>query len=556
MSKLSLFLAILSVLACAQETPSAAEAAKQAVIEGVVVNELTKEPLRRVEINLYRQGKPGSSGSAYSAVTDAAGKFRIENIDPGDYSLIHRKAGFLMTRAYFGMSARILKLTEGTSLTGLRYALRPQAVITGRVLDEEGEPVQNIFVLLLRYRYYRGANRATQGGRPQQTNDRGEFRFTEVQSGKYYLLADLQRMSALAGAAPPVPGAPRTAYVATYFPSASEFAQAAAIEVQAGQEISGRDIALRKEKVVRVSGKVLDPDGSPAKHAFVSLTPAETAASFAGSVTIAVDEKGTFAGDNVPPGQYLARASKGDEWQWQSAETPIAVGDAGLEGVVLQIQESLEARGALVLEGSDRRDFEFAGFHISMRPGGDPAAYGAGAQPKADGTFTVSTIPPGRYTVDVFQRSGEGYVKSILLGSEDVYGKEVEGSAVAAGGLKVVIRLDSATLSGTVDIPEERKAALRSPTVVLLSTDAHLRDADQRHVAQLNQNNGYDLKNLRPGDYLAFAFEAYDVTSLQDPEVWAAIAGKGTKVTLAAGESKSLDLKILPWPEQFADRLQ
>ena len=559
MSKLSLFLPIFSVLACAQETPSAADAAKKAVIEGVVVNEITKEPLRRVEISLMKQGKSdglSAMANALSAVTDAAGKFRIENIDPGDYSLMLRKGGFLMPRAYYGMSARMLKLTEGASLTGLRYALRPQAIITGRVLDDEGEPVQNVFVMLLRYRYDRGANRATQGVRPQQTNDRGEFRFTDVQSGKYYLLADVQRMRALAGAAPPVPGAPRTAYVATYFPSAPEFAQAAAIEVQPGQELSGRDIALRKEKVVKVTGKVLDASGSPVKQAVVSLTPADGAGGHAG-VNAMVDDKGAFTADNVPPGQYTVRAFKYDgQENQQSAEMPVSVGDAGLENVVLQIQASLEAKGTFVLEGSERKDFTFAGYSLNLMSAGETSAPFAYAQAKTDGTFTMTGITPGRFTVNVFAGSGEGYIKSVLLGSEDVYGKEVDGSAVAAGGLKIVIRLDSAALSGTVEIPEERKAALRSPAVVLLPADAHLRDAEQRHVAQFNQNNGYDLKNLRPGDYIAFAFEGYDYASLQDPEVWAAIAGKGTKITLAAGESKSLGLKILPWPEQFADRIQ
>jgi hypothetical protein len=562
MSKLSLFLPIFSVLACAQETPSAADAAKKAVIEGVVVNEITKEPIRRVEISLMKQGKSdglSAMANALSAVTDAAGKFRIENIDPGDYSLMLRKGGFLMPRAYYGMSARILKLTEGASLTGLRYALRPQAIITGRVLDDEGEPVQNVFVMLLRYRYDRGANRATQGVRPQQTNDRGEFRFTDVQSGKYYLMADVRRMGMTGGAPPDAPSAanaPRTAFVSTYFPNAPEFAQAAAIEVQPGQELSGRDIALRKEKVVKVSGKVVDASGAPAKNSSVNLTPVEGALGV-GGVFAPVDEKGAFSSDKVPPGQYNAQAhSWSGDTNAQSAAVPVAVGDAGLEGLVLQIQPALEAKGAFVLEGSERKDFGFTGFSVNLSSAGDNDFYGGYGQAKSDGTFTMTGIAPGRFTVNVYAGSGEGYIKSILLGSEDVYGKEVDGSAVAAGGLKIVIRLDSAALSGTVEIPDERKAALRAPTVVLLPADAHLRDAEQRHVAQFNQNNGYDLKNLRPGDYIAFALEACDYASLQDPEVLAAIAGKGTKVTLAANEAKSLDLKILPWPEQFADRIQ
>ncbi|MGD0578092.1 MAG: carboxypeptidase-like regulatory domain-containing protein [Bryobacteraceae bacterium] len=566
MSKLSLLLAICSVLACAQETPTAAETAKKASIEGAVVNELTKEPIRRAEISLYGQDKPGGMGGAYSAVTDAAGKFRIENIDPGDYQLVHRKPGFMTSRAYFGQSARVLKLAAGDSLTNLRYSLLPQAIINGRVVDDEGEPVQGVSVMLLRYEYYRGSYRAISRNRPrpQQTNDRGEFRFTDILPGKYYLKADDQRwrLASPGAAARPstATGVPRTDFVPTYFPNAPEIAQAVKIEVQAGQELSGRDIALRKEKVVRVTGKVLDASGSSVRRAFAWLTPADVTIAGVGSVAVIglmVDEKGTFAADSVPPGQYIARASKSDAQNFeQSAETPVAVGDTDVENVVLQIQPALETKGAFVLEGSERKDFDFADFSVYMRPMGDTPTYGASAQAKPDGTLTLSRIPPGHYILDVWPESGEGYVKSILIGSEDVYGKEVEAAAVAAGGLKIVIRLDSAAVSGTVEIPEERKAALRSPSVVLLAADAHLRDSAQRHVAQLNQNNGYELKNLRPGDYLAFAFENLDYDSLLDPEVFAAIASKGTKVTLAANESKSLDLKILRWPEQFADRLQ
>jgi hypothetical protein len=165
-------------------------------------------------------------------------------------------------------------------------------------------------------------------------------------------------------------------------------------------------------------------------------------------------------------------------------------------------------------------------------------------------------MPPGRYTLGALPGPSGGYVKSILIGSEDANGKEVEASAIAAGGLKIVIRRDCAAVSGTVEIPEERKAAMRSPSVVLLPIDVHLRSPHRGNVAQLNQNNGYELKNLRPGEYLAFAFEELDYASLQDPEVMAAVAGKGTKVTLAANESRSLNLKILPWPEPFANHLQ
>lgn len=541
--------------------PSSAEIAKRAAIEGVVVNETTREPLRRVEIGLYRTGKNavtlGGGDSAYSAVTDATGRFRIENVEAGDYFLDCRKTGFVGSRAAFGSSARTLKLGAGESLTDLRYSLLPQAIVAGRVVDDEGEPVQGVTVLLARSHYRRGSARMLPGGQAQ-TNDRGEYRIVNVPPGKYYIQASIQRMM-MGGGAPPAPsetaGAPRTAFVSTYYPSAAEMAQATRIEAQAGLELSGQDITLRKEKVVKVSGKVLDADGAPARQTFVSLVVTEGFMRYSGVGSV-VDEKGNFTLNNVRPGQYTVLANRMDSESRQAAQAPLTVGGSDVTNVALQLLPGLEAKGSIVLEGSDRKDFDFSSFFLSVEAADSSLFGGSGTEAKSDGTFTIPQISPGRYTLNVHPNAGEGYVQSIQVGGEDVFGKEVDGAALASGGLRVVVRLDSAKVSGTVEIPEDRKANLRSPTIVFVPADPRLRIASQFSIAPLDQTNSFELKNLRPGDYLAFAFEEYDYSSLDDPEVLAALESKAAKVSLARGESKALTLKLVPWPEQFADRLQ
>jgi len=563
MTKLALLLVLSAALAFGQTAPSptSAETAKKATIEGVAVNEATKEPLRRVEISLYSSGKNGvmmgSGNSAFSAVTDAAGKFRIENIEAGDYFLDYRKTGFVSSRRAFGFSTRVLKLSAGESLTDLRYALLPQAIVTGRVVDDEGEPVQGASVLLVRPRYQRGSMRMAPGGQAQ-TNDRGEYRIINVQPGKYYVQANVQRMM-MGGGAPPAPsstaGEPRTAFVSTYYPSAPEIAQATRIEPRAGLELSGQDITLRKEKVVKVSGTVLDADGSPAKQTFIMLMEEEGFMAFSNTSSV-VDEKGNFMLNNVRPGQYTVMANRMDGQSRQSTQTTVTVGDADLSKVALQMLPPLEAKGAIVLEGSEKKDFDFSSFSIYLNPAGSSIFGGATAQVKQDGTIAISQLSPGRYTINVNSSGGDSYVQSIQVGSEEVLGKEVDAAAIAAGGLRVVARLDPAKVAGTIEIPEDRKANLRSPTVVLAPADPHLRGAGQLRVAQPDQTNGFELKNLRPGDYLAFAFEDYDYGSLDEPEVFAAVESKATKVSLARGESKQLTLKLVPWPEEFADRLQ
>ncbi len=143
-----------------------------------------------------------------------------------------------------------------------------------------------------------------------------------MQPGRYFLQADVQRMAAMTGGAATAtsatPGVPRTAFVNTFYPNASEIVQATRIEVHAGQELAGRDIALRKEKVVRVTGTVLNASGSPAKQAFVTLHR-DDALIDSGAVSFSpLDENGHFVANNVPPGQYKVRAMKGDMSDWQS----------------------------------------------------------------------------------------------------------------------------------------------------------------------------------------------------------------------------------------------
>jgi len=546
--------------AAPQGGPSA-ETAKKATVEGVILNEVTREPLRRAEVSLFRAQKGGhlalGRDAAYSAVTDAEGKFRIENIDPGDYMVTPRKSGFLNSRSAFQFSSRNLKLGAGETQTSLRYGLAPQAIVTGRVLDDEGEPVQSVDVHLVRLRYARGALQTWQTMGRVQTNDRGEYRIVDVMPGRYLIQADAARLVYMeASAAVPVAGASRTAFIPTYYPSAAEPAQASRVDAQAGQELAGQDITLRKDKVVTVSGKVLTPDGSPAKQTMVLFAPNDETLGRFNRFGVPVDENGNFSDKSIRPGQYVLLTTQMNDQNRNAAQVPVSVGDNGVTNLVVQLVPGFEIKGTITLEGTDKKDYDFSGFSISLSAVDLANFSGGWGQAKSDGTFTLSPVWAGRHTIAVYTGSPETYIKSILVGGEDVYGKEFDSSSAAANGIRVVMRLDAAKVKGTVEIPEEKKASLRTPAAVLLSTDARLRKAMPFYYAPIDSSSTFDLKSVPPGEYLAFAFEDCDTSSFADPEVLAAIESQGTRVTFAANESKTLTLKLLPWPQQFADRLQ
>ena len=84
-------------------------------------------------------------------------------------------------------------VTAGQDLRDVVVKLMPAGIITGRVLDEEGDPVEAVSIQLLRPQYMNGKRQMT----PQRggvTNDLGEYRLSGIDPGRYLLSATKRGM--------------------------------------------------------------------------------------------------------------------------------------------------------------------------------------------------------------------------------------------------------------------------------------------------------------------------------------------------------------------------
>src|SRR5581483_8738907 len=77
-----------------------AQGSEKAAVEGRVVNAATGAPLKKAVVSLEvfspgrgMNGSPSVTGP--SATTDAEGRFRLEQVDPGTYFLNARRNGYL-----------------------------------------------------------------------------------------------------------------------------------------------------------------------------------------------------------------------------------------------------------------------------------------------------------------------------------------------------------------------------------------------------------------------------------------------------------------------------
>ena len=161
-------------------------------IDGIVRNHLTGEPLKKVNILLNRFGDSRTITQPSTTTTNAEGKFAVKGLEPGQYRMSADRPGF--ARGEYGarpgamIGGTTLSLEKGQSMKDIEFRLSPHSVITGRIVDEDGEPIQYANVQLQRNRYYQGKKQLLPSN-SASTNDLGEYRIFGVPGGKYYLSA-------------------------------------------------------------------------------------------------------------------------------------------------------------------------------------------------------------------------------------------------------------------------------------------------------------------------------------------------------------------------------
>src|SRR5580698_3821937 len=138
---------------------SAAQPPPSAKVEGQIVNAMTGEPLKKATVRLngsFVASQNGGPPATYAATSGEGGKFVIEGIPSGTYILWASRTGFVAS-AYGakapGMNGGLLNMGPGQELKDVVVKLIPQAMIFGRVVDEDGEPFPNASVRLWRWTY-------------------------------------------------------------------------------------------------------------------------------------------------------------------------------------------------------------------------------------------------------------------------------------------------------------------------------------------------------------------------------------------------------------------
>jgi protocatechuate 3,4-dioxygenase beta subunit len=539
--------------ATAQESQPSADAAVQpngqpnsaASISGTVTSSATGEPIPKVRIILSPdQGNKQS----YGAITDAGGNFSIDNIAPGRYDLSAEHRGYVSQRYHqenADTPGAMRTLAAGQSVNHLVFRLQQTAVIDGHVSDEDGDPLQGASVQILRRDYVNGKRTLTTAGQAM-TDDRGEYRIFDIEPGHYYVMASWGQDRMFGG--PGVQGVPN--YAPVFYPNADAADHAAPMVLKPGDEIPGVDFQLMPSdsRGYEVSGKAVNPAAGKAySNIFVTLAGENPQTEFMPNSTRRVvvnASDGTFSFPNVTPGDYVvsAMAIGPGTNPPESASQAVTVVDSDVQGLSLSVTPGISIAGQLSFEGNAGSP---AGATVALQPQDELGLPGRQALVQADGTFTLTGVPDGIYSLNVWSRCGACFVKAVSSRGVDLFGKPITvQGGVGPSPLEITYSSNTAEVSGTVSTVDNQPA-IGALIAVVPATDAPNRESRYR-TATTDQYGRFDVTGIPPGEYSVIALKGLTPDdSFLDPDFMQPLADKAQSVQLTEGDHETVQLNLV-----------
>lgn len=517
---------------------------EQCRITGVVVSLAGDQPLKKARIQL--QSNEDQTRSIF-AISDGSGRFELKGIEPGRYRLRASRHGFVVQE--YGQRkpddpGAVLTLRPSQELKDLVFRMIPSGVISGRILDEDGEALPSVIVDALRQVYSEGKRNLAIAGRVE-TNDLGEYRLFGLTPGRYFVSAVYPRSSRFVGEPDTESGEGHgEGYAKMYYPGTADAGKAASVTVKSGDEIPSVDILLRQVLVYRVRGRVYNQlTQRPGMGTNILLVPKTHGRQweFMDQQVDVQKSDGSFEISDVLPGSYVLVAFWLGEGKFYTTRMPVEVGGADVDGLTVTIAPGATINGRVVWDGQRRLDKDSLSvaleyLDVDFGPAGR-------ARVTQGDSFNLKGIGEGNYRVSVSGQSKDCYIKEVRYGESSVLKDGLKVGYGESPSLEITLSSRGARVEGIVTDEDGLPAA---GVWVVLIPDTMQRTQYYLYRSQNTDQYGrFLLQGIAPGDYKLFSWKEVESDAWEDPDFLALFEGKGEEISLHEGDQKTKKLVVI-----------
>ena len=506
-------------------------------IAGTVVNATSGNPLVRVRVVI---ADVRNRQNVQAGITSEDGRFEFQ-VPAGKYSLQGARRGFI-TASYDQHEQFSTAIVTGAGLDTENLVLRvaPAAVIAGKVLDENGEPVRHAQVTLYHEDHLSGISHIRRI-RMDTTDDQGVYDFSPLDGGTYFVSASakpwyaLHAVSSQSAADTPPAAVDRSldvAYPITYYSDVTEADEASPIPVRGGDRVQV-DIHLNAVAAVRLIFHV------PGSNQTGFTMPVLQQPAFDGVNTLQPDSMqmispGVIEIAGIAAGRYAVSMPSGNGKMPEQGEIDLTNDGQEVDLSSVEASGNVKATVRLLGGGSLASQLSVALLNRKRRTS-------QGAQVDARGEVSFQDVAPGKY--EIVSGSPE---KAYSVARIAYQGKETSGHTLdVAAGASLNISLSLAEGSVTVEGFAKRSGKAAPGVMVVLVPKDPDSNRELFRRDQTDLDGSFSLRSVIPGSYTLIAIEnAWDMDWAK-PAIIAHYCEHGQTVTV---RSQTNGLMPLPQP--------
>lgn len=479
--------------------------------------------MARVSVIARDVSRPGNFTVSIIAVTktDDRGRYWLTGLPSARVALGIERNGYFTKKAGGHDGDRVvLDCTQPEDCSEVDFEMGRAAVITGRVVDELGEPIAEARVTA---RTSAAENRDSR--RHASSDDRGVFRLANLRPGKYELRVRGSR--------------------SRRFRDALE-AERTEIEVEEGDEIRGVQIILRarveEQSRFQLSGRVTGVDLSGSGRHLISLRRG------GGRAMVPLQDDGAFTLGSVRPGKYaLSYIHRSDSIE-PDGRLRLPLGsveiNGDISGLVLSPRPQTGLEGRVVFDGGlPEGGLPKAEVDLIFRAYDGEHLASADAEPP-DFEFETMGLSPGTYQVDVSRwwvAPSSYFVKEVRLGGKSAPDRTIDLAEGHVEQIEVVLSTEFAKVHGRVKKPREEGEVRKAAQYRVGLKSGHL-----IRSVQADQYGRFMFDKVPPGDYRICAWPDLSARAVRDEDVWEEANSAARAFPVEAGSDVEIDLTAVP----------
>jgi len=492
-------------------------------------------------------------------ITGEDGRFLFNGLSTGKYVLTGERKGYI-TQSFDQHAQYSTSIAVGPDLDAhnLTFRMRPQSSISGRILDEQNEPVRNAQVML--FEEIAAGETGTQTLRSRaSTDDEGAYHFGHLSPGKYYLAVEAKpwyaqnrlrdqnlgrmRLRKTSGdAAQPESDPPEqetrspldVAYPITYYPGATDPSGAGSIALAAGEKFTA-DLVLQPVPAIHTRISVDTPDTRQHFSADVRQRVLGDTLNNVDS-TYSEASPGVLEITGIAPGHYTVVLNTWDDKGVRSSPRRAEVDlGAATEAVPLQTPAQVPVSGVMKFDNGENLPAR-GSVYLRNRKSGETLF--ESISDKGEFEFKDG-VPPGSYDV-ALSNIPQALVRQITATGAKAAGQTVE----IKGSTPVKLTLLLTRGLGQVQGVALRDSKPTAGIMIVLTPDDPAHNSTLFRRDQSDSDGTFTLASVIPGKYTVLAIENGWELDYKNPAVLKPYLAQGTPVQVEAKGKYEIKVKV------------